>query len=94
MPGTASLSALPTTPGRHPVYSSGRKRVGRRLGVSVDLAPWNCSFKVQVLSHARGTITAMGDGDDFRVIIKMKVEIICRSTLGRQAVFVEDKTIG
>jgi hypothetical protein len=36
----------------------------------------------------------MGDGDDFRVIIKMKVEIIRRSTLGRQAVFVEDKTIG
>ena len=94
MPGAASPSALPTTPGRHPVYSSGQKRVGRGFRVSVDLAPRNCSFKVQVLSHTRGTITAMGDGDDFRVIIKMKVEIIRRSTLGRRAVFVEDKTIG
>lgn len=77
--------------------------MGRRLGVSVDLALRNCSFKVQVISHTRDTITAMGDGGDFRVIIKMKVEIICvkmkveiirRSTLGRQTDFVEDKTIG
>lgn len=77
--------------------------MGRWLGVSVDLALRNCSFKEQVLSHTRDTITAMGDGGDFRVIIKMKVEIICvkmkvevihRSTLGRQTDFVEDKTIG
>lgn len=63
----------------------------------------NCSLKVQVLSHTRSTIAAIGDSGDFRVIIKMKVEVICvkmkveitrRSTLGRQTVFVEDKTIG
>lgn len=93
-PGAASASALPAAPGRHPVYSSGQKWAGRQLGVSVDLALQNCSLKVQVLSHTRGTITAIGDGGDFRVIIKMKVEIILRSTLGRQTAFVEDKTIG
>ena len=55
MPGAASPSALPTTPGRHPVYSSGQKRVGRGFRVSVDLAPRNCSFKVQVLYESQHT---------------------------------------